>query len=274
MRTCALVSLWRVHCVCHTAFLHSSHRGVCIVCGAGAHKGSHASSRAVATRHGQVSVFEVVSGGGGGGGAPSELRLAMSVAGHARGISAVSFAQDCVHLGLACKDGTWSVIVTSSPSGALKSDPIEHARGTVPGYAPERSTSRPQSPRPQSPRPQSPRPQSPRPQSPRHCSAHVACAIVGSTFGDRSAPFEAITLSPFAKRLVGGTASTLTIVDVAAAARGQSARAVIDTIQATAHGGITGLSYSSDGLRALSAGEDGRLRLWVVETDEGKAGTL
>jgi len=221
MRTCALVSLWRVHCVCHTAFLHSSHRGVCIVCGTGAHKGSHASSRAVATRHGQVSVFEVVSGGGGGGGAPSELRLAMSVAGHARGISAVSFAQDCVHLGLACKDGTWSVVVTSSPSGALKSDPIEHARGTVPG-----------------------------------------------------APFEAIALSPFAKRLVGGTASTLTIVDVAAAARGQSARAVIDTIQATAHGGITGLSYSSDGLRALSAGEDGRLRLWVVETDEGKAGTL
>ena len=31
---------------------------------------------------------------------------------------------------------------------------------------------------------------------------------------------------------------------------------------------------TSDGLRALTAGEDGRLRMWRVEADEGTAGRL
>ena len=41
----------------------------------------------------------------------------------------------------------------------------------------------------------------------------------------------------------------------------------------TAHGGVTALCYSSDGLRALSGGEDGRLplRVWRVEDDAAKA---
>ena len=79
-------------------------------------------------------------------------------------------------------------------------------------------------------------------------------------------PFERVALSPFAKRLVGATASRLCIVDVASAA-------VLETVP-TGHGGVTALCYSSDGLRALSGGEDGRLRVWRVEDDVTKAGTL
>ena len=79
-------------------------------------------------------------------------------------------------------------------------------------------------------------------------------------------PFERIALSPFAKRLVGATASQLCIVNVALGA-------VLETVP-TAHGGVTALCYSSDGLRALSGGEDGRLRVWRVEDDAAKAGTL
>ena len=180
---------------------------------ASAHKGSHAASRSVAPRHGQVSLFEVL--GAGADGAPTGIRLETSVAGHARGIASVSFAQDCVHLALACKDGAWSLVATSARSV----EPREVARGVAPGP-----------------------------------------------------PFERIALSPFAKRLIGATASTLTIIDTAAAARGQ--HGVIDTVTATGHGGITALAFSNDGLWALSGGQDGWLRLWQVEADESKAGTL
>ena len=79
-------------------------------------------------------------------------------------------------------------------------------------------------------------------------------------------PFERIALSPFARRLVGATATTMSIVDV-------ERRQVLETIQ-TGHNGISALCYSSDGLRALSAGQDGRLRLWRVEDDDAKAGKL
>lgn len=79
-------------------------------------------------------------------------------------------------------------------------------------------------------------------------------------------PFERVALSPFARRLVGATASQLCIVDV-------NSGAVLETVP-TAHGGVTALCYSSDGLRALSGGEDGRLRVWRVEDDAAKAGTL
>ena len=99
---------------------------------------------------------------------------------------------------------------------------------------------------------------------------HARGAAPGGT------PFELIALSPFAKRLVGATPSTISIVDVAGAARGKlkGTGAVLETIPQTGHGGVTALAYSSDGLRTLSAGEDGRLRLWRVEDDESKAGTI
>ena len=48
---------------------------------------------------------------------------------------------------------------------------------------------------------------------------------------------------------------------------------LLETIPA-GHGAVSSLCYASDGLRVLSAGEDSRLRLWRVEDDEGKAGTL
>lgn len=80
------------------------------------------------------------------------------------------------------------------------------------------------------------------------------------------APFERVALSPFARRLVGSTRTTMVIVDV-------EKQRVLETID-TGHGGISCLQYSSDGLRVLTAGSDGRLRLWRVEDDDGKAGTL
>ena len=39
------------------------------------------------------------------GGTPKALQLALNIAGHTRGVRAVSFAQDCVHLALASLDG-------------------------------------------------------------------------------------------------------------------------------------------------------------------------
>ena len=189
--------------------------------------GSNANaSRAVAPRHAQVSVYEVqVAGGsggggggggggsGGGGGRPTGLSLALSVAGHTRSVTAVSFAHDCVHLALAARDGEWTVVRTDARARA-QADAKEAARGAAPG----------------------------------------------------GAPFDRIALSPFAKRLVGATANQLYVIDVATAA-------VLETVP-TAHGGVTALCYSSDGLRALSGGEDGRLRVWRVEDDAAKAGTL
>ena len=79
-------------------------------------------------------------------------------------------------------------------------------------------------------------------------------------------PFERVALSPFARRLVGATKTKMSIVDV-------EKQHVLETIE-TGHGGLSCLCYSSDGLRVLTAGSDGRLRLWRVEDDEGKAGTL
>jgi len=193
--------------------------------------GSNASaSRAVAPRHAQVSVYEVQvaggggggggggdsggdSGGGGGGGRPTGLSLALSVAGHTRSVTAVSFAHDCVHLALAARDGEWSVVRADARARAGR-HAKEAARGAAPG----------------------------------------------------GVPFERVALSPFARRLVGATASQLCIVDV-------NSGAVLETVP-TAHGGVTALCYSSDGLRALSGGEDGRLRVWRVEDDAAKAGTL
>ena len=171
-------------------------------------------SRAVAPRHGQVPVYQVLYEGG----TPKALQLALNIAGHTRGVRAVSFAQDCVHLALASLDGEWSVVRTDVRYD-LKQEAKEHARGRAPN----------------------------------------------------GTPFEAVALSPFAHRLVGATATSIAIVDVDAAARG--AAAVLETIP-SGHGGISSLCYSADGLRALSGGQDGRLRLWRVEDDTTKAGTL
>lgn len=85
--------------------------------------------------------------------------------------------------------------------------------------------------------------------------------------------FELIALSPFAKRLVGATGNTLSIIDVAAAAAGKGAKHVEIESMPCGHHGVTSLAYSADGLRVLSAGEDGRLRLWRVE-DANKAGQV
>ena len=84
------------------------------------------------------------------------------------------------------------------------------------------------------------------------------------------APFERVALSPFATRLVGAAGSKLSIVDVSAAAAGGAA--LLETLE-SGHGRVTTLAFSSDGLRALSGGDDGKLRLWRVEAD-GKAGTV
>lgn len=171
-------------------------------------------SRAVAPRHGQVPVYQVLYEGG----RPRELQLALNIAGHTRGVRAVSFAHDCVHIALASLDGEWSVVRTDVRFD-LKQEAKEHARGRAPN----------------------------------------------------GTPFEAVALSPFARRLVGATATTITIVDVDAAARG--AASVLETIP-SGHGGISSLCYAADGLRALSGGKDGRLRLWRLEDDATKAGTL
>ena len=73
--------------------------------------------------------------------------------------------------------------------------------------------------------------------------------------------FTHIALSPFAKRLVGATANTLAIIDV-------HTGKPVDVVRSTGHGGVSALSYASDGLRVLSAGEDGKLRLWRVAEDK------
>ena len=86
-------------------------------------------------------------------------------------------------------------------------------------------------------------------------------------------PFDLVALSPFATRLVGACASSVTIVDVAAAARGRGGTlSVVDTMP-TMHAGVSALQFSGDGLRVLSGGADGKLRLWRVAEDE-KAGTV
>ena len=170
---------------------------------ASAHKGSHATSRAVAPKHGQVSLYEIGYRGDGEAKEATGLTLAMSVAGHARGVNAVSFAQDCVHLATACKDGEWSIVATNKPP-----EPREYARGSAP----------------------------------------------------HSEPFSLIALSPMAKRLVGATASTLTVLKI-----DKGKGTVVEVVPSTGHVGTTALSFSGDGLRCLSAGEEGRLRLWKVE---------
>ena len=156
----------------------------------------------------QVSVYEVMYNGD----KPIGLRLVLNVGGHTRGVTSVSFAQDCVHLALAALDGEWSVVGTDVRYD-LKVAAREDARGKAP-----------------------------------------------------HAPFEMIALSPFAMRLVGATASaSISIIDVA------SGRA-LETIEA-GHGAVTALAYSFDGLRVLSGGGDGKLRLWRVGEDD-QAGQL
>lgn len=173
-----------------------------------------APGRAVAVRHGQVPVFEVVARGGGGGDAaePTGLRQVFCVGGHSRGVTAASFAQDCVHLAVAARDAEWSVVRTD----LRHAEPAEVGRGKAP----------------------------------------------------HGTPFERVALSPFAKRLVGATATGTSIVDVG--------RGV--TLETIPHGHgpspPTALQYSNDALRVLSAGVDGKLRLWRVEDDDALAGAL
>jgi len=83
---------------------------------------------------------------------------------------------------------------------------------------------------------------------------------------------ECIALSPFATRLVGGAGSEIFLFNVAAAARGKKA-CLLERIE-SGHGRVRTLSYSSDGMQALSGGEDGKLRLWRLEDQEQKSGTL
>ncbi len=87
-------------------------------------------------------------------------------------------------------------------------------------------------------------------------------------------PFELIALSPFAKRLVGATATSISIVNVKAAARGAKGAAAVLETMSHGHGRVSALSYSSDGLRVLSGGADAKLRLWRVEDDGSKAGFI
>ncbi|EOD42082.1 hypothetical protein EMIHUDRAFT_447579 [Emiliania huxleyi CCMP1516] len=134
------------------------------------------------------------------------------VGGHSRGVTAASFAQDCVHLAVAARDAEWSVVRTD----LRHAEPAEVGRGKAP----------------------------------------------------HGTPFERVALSPFAKRLVGATATGTSIVDVG--------RGV--TLETIPHGHgpspPTALQYSNDALRVLSAGVDGKLRLWRVEDDDAKAGAL
>lgn len=171
---------------------------------------SAAAGRNVAPRHGQVAIYEV---GYDNKGNAYRLTQAMLVGGHTRGVSSVSFAQDCIHLALASKDGEWSVWRTD------KKEPVEHARGAA-----------------------------------------------------ASAPLECIALSPFATRLIGSAGSQLHVFDVAAATRGKKA-CLLETIE-TAHRVVRTLSFSYDGLRALTGGDDCKLRLWRLEDDDAKAGTI
>ena len=181
---------------------------------ASAHRGAHAASRAVAPKHGQVSVFAIEYAAGGDGPATG-LSLAMNLAGHVRGVGAVDFARDDGErrLALAAKDGAWSIVATHKLAAA---EPKEVARGRAPG----------------------------------------------------DVPFERVALSAHAKRLVGATHSTLSIIDVT-----RSGGALLETVAAIGHGRLTALSLSADGLRCLTAGEDGRLRLWKV-AEEHEAGRV
>jgi len=176
--------------------------------------------RAVAPRHGQVPIFELVATSTAA--EPTGLRRVLCVGGHTRGVTSVSFAKDCVHLGIASLDCEWSVVRTD-----VRYDLKVEAKEAARGVAPHRT------------------------------------------------PFSRIALSPFAHRLVGATATGISIVDVAKAARSLKADAyVLQTIEAHGHGAIRALVYSTDGMRVLSGGEDGRLRLWRVEDDDGKMGKL
>lgn len=176
--------------------------------------------RAVAPRHGQVPIFELVATSAAA--EPTGLRRVLCVGGHTRGVTSVSFAKDCVHLGIASLDCEWSVVRTD-----VRYDLKVEAKEAARGVAPHRT------------------------------------------------PFSRIALSPFAHRLVGATATGISIVDVSKAARGLKADAyVLQTIEAHGHGAIRALVYSTDGMRVLSGGEDGRLRLWRVEDDDGKMGKL
>ena len=71
-----------------------------------------------------------------------------------------------------------------------------------------------------------------------------------------------MALSPLAKRLIGATATELSIFDVR---RGTLLEKVT-----TGHRGICTVTFSADGRRLLSGGkEDGRLRLWRIEEKPG-----
>jgi len=197
------------------ATISADSRLVAIACTSAVH-----AQRAVAPRHGQVPVFELAAPSATA--EPTSLRQVLCVGGHTRGVSSVSFAKDCVHLGIASLDCEWSVVRTDVRYD-LKVEAKEAARGVAPNRT----------------------------------------------------PFSRIALSPFARRLVGATATSMSIVDVEKASRGlKNDLCVLQTIDAHGHGAIRALVYSSDGLRVLSGGDDGRLRLWRVEDDEGKAGTL
>ncbi|KAL3905741.1 MAG: hypothetical protein SGPRY_010810 [Prymnesium sp.] len=80
------------------------------------------------------------------------------------------------------------------------------------------------------------------------------------------APLETISLSPFATHLVGGCGASLLVFDV------KTSR-LLQSIE-TGHSRLKTLCYSSDGMRVLSGGEEGKLRLWQIETDPKLAGTL
>ena len=84
-------------------------------------------------------------------------------------------------------------------------------------------------------------------------------------------PFERVALTPRATRLVGATASTLSILQIA-----KGGGTLVETVSATGHAGLTALSLGAGGRRCLSAGSDGRLRLWRVddEGDDGGMGSL
>lgn len=75
--------------------------------------------------------------------------------------------------------------------------------------------------------------------------------------------FELVALSPMAKRLVGATAQTLSIIHVT-----KGGGQLLETVPATGHVSLSALALSADGLRALTAGDDGRLRLWKVDEEE------
>jgi hypothetical protein len=217
-------------------------------------------------------------------GEPSGLRLVLSVAGHTKGVRAVSFSgSDCGHLALASMDGEWSVV-----KAPVSRCPGPTARPAGPALQSATALTRSG-------------PTSGQPEGAARAAPKAEAREYARGRAPAGAPFERVALSPFARRLVGASANgnicvrrpakprpdlqaagssaqalglgpcAVQIVDVDAAARGGAS--LLETIPA-GHGAVSSLCYACDGLRVLSAGEDSRLRLWRVEDDEGKAGTL